>query len=329
MNNKPKILLVIDKPNWAYDHIANMIINGLNDKYDFYKEYQILKPKTWKSWIVYQFYRLQKIKHRRVSSDEYDLCIYFWWKSIDLLPNIRAKKYLVGIFTEGFPPGFSKELQGLTIEQFYSNFLSKVDGIICGNENIKNFYREFSLPVYYATCATNIELFQFNRKKRIGKKLKICWTGNPNRSFKGFYDYVEPAVKIAQKSYPDIELVTRFKGPIKSLPKFYEDVDLMVNASIGDAGPSFLLDAGACGVPSISTNVGFASELINNYENGLMVKRDVQEIANKIIEVYEDRVLLAKMSRNISSDVCKYWGYDSRIKYWERVFSKVLEYTYE
>ena len=37
--NKPNILLIADKPNWAYDHMANYIIEELGHKYNFYKIY--------------------------------------------------------------------------------------------------------------------------------------------------------------------------------------------------------------------------------------------------------------------------------------------------
>ena len=35
--SKPKILLVVDKPNWAYDQMANYIIQELSHKYRFSK----------------------------------------------------------------------------------------------------------------------------------------------------------------------------------------------------------------------------------------------------------------------------------------------------
>ena len=318
MKQKPKILLVIDKPNWAYDHIANMVIHELGEKYEFYKRYMILKPTSFKGWISYLYFRLKILKYQRVSYTGYDIVVYLWWKSIDLIPKIKAKFKLVGIYTEGFPPGLSTELNNLSVSEFISKYFRDADGIIAGNSNIYNFYHNYGLPIYYASCATDTNLFRFNRKKKQGSELSVCWTGNPNRNFKGFTEFLEPAVKIAQQTHPDIQLVTRFKGPIETLPEFYKGADIMINASIGDAGPCFLIDAGACGVPSISTDIGFASELINNYENGLIVNR-------KIVEVYENRSLLQKMSQNISIDVRRDWSQQARAKHWDKMFETVLK----
>lgn len=283
-----------------------------------------MPPKTWKAWIGYQIFKFQKLKHRKVSQSGYDLSVFFWWKSVDLVDVPNCKKSLVGIYTEGFPPGFATELQGLSIQEFINRYLSRTNGIVAGNVNIFNLYKDKGLPIYYATGATDTDLFQYNRETREGTGLKVCWTGNPNRNFKGFYDFVEPAVKLAQQKYPDIELITRFKGPMATLPEFYRGVDIMVNASIGDAGPGFLIDAGACGVPAISTDVGFASELIKDHENGLISERKIEAIAAKIIEVYEDRSLLQKMSQAIAKDVHAGWGHASRAVYWDKMFDQVL-----
>jgi len=321
---KPKILLVIDKPNWAYDQMANFIIKELTDKYDFYKDYQIIKPKNWKQQIYYFKFLFDKYKFRNVSNN-YDIVVYLWWKSPQLIKNIKAKKKLVGIYTEGFPPGNNKEVKGLNPQTFIDKYLKPFDGIIAGNKNIENFYSTFDSPVFYTTGSTDTKLFKYNKKKRDDNELRVCWSGNPHRNFKGFFDFVEPAVKLAQKQRPNIKLITRFSGPIETLPEFYSEVDVMVNASIGDAGPGFIIDAGGCGIPTISTDIGFASEIIKEKENGMIVERDIEKIAQKIIELYDNRELLEKMSQNIAKDIAKDWGHTSRAKYWDEMFQKVLE----
>lgn len=322
--SKPKILLVIDKPNWAYDQIAKFIINELNGKYDFYKEYQMMAPRTLKDKILHSKFLLQKHLNRKVS-DNYDLVVYLWWWSPQILKEIPSRKKLIGIFTEGFPPGYNKNVEKLEPQKFIDKYIKPVDGIIAGNKNIEILYKNFDLPVYYATGAVDTSLFKYNKKSRKDTQLRVCWTGNPGRNFKGFYDFVVPAIKLAQKQRSNIELVTRFSGSIQTLPEFYSQVDIMVNASVGDAGPFFITDAGACGIPTISTNSGFATEIIRDRVNGMIVERDIEKIADKLIEVYDDRELLESMSQNISKDINDEWGYKSRARYWDYIFSEILE----
>lgn len=321
---KPRILFMIDKPGWAYDQIADRLISVLGDKYDFYKDYQIIKPTTFKGFVYYLLFLARRSFYRRRFSGTYDVCVVLWWKSLDLVKMPPAKKTLVGIFTEGFPPGFAKELIGVNRSQFISRYLAAHDGVIAGNRNIFNFFSNSGLEVYYATSSTDTSIFNRSVSRRSYEGLRVCWTGNPNRAFKGFHDFVVPAVKLAQEKYPDITLTTKFSGPLHRLPQFYSTVDIMLNASIGDAGPGFILDAGACGVPTISTNTGFASELIIDGHNGYLVERSVTAMANMLIHVYENRSALEKMSRQIEADVVNEWSVQPRAVYWDQMFRTVL-----
>ncbi len=326
---KARILLVVDKPGWAYDQMANFIISELGDKYEFYKDYRIIQRLTFNprtNFYYLRFWLKRMLQRKIVRSAKYDIVCFLWWRSVKLFSNLNSSKRLVGVFTEGFPPGGNKEFEFLDPRNFLHSILDKPDGIVAGNKNIQGCYANLGIPVYYATGGVDINLFREKRRpSKRDETLNVCWTGNPNRSFKGFYEFVKPAVELAITQRSNIRLITRFEGPLETLPDFYSRVDVMINASDGDAGPGFLVDAGACGVPTISTNTGLASEIIRDYENGLLVDRNVESIAQKIVEICDNRALLEKMSENIYRDVHEHWGYSSRAKYWDEMFMKVLE----
>lgn len=331
MISKPKILLVIDRPNWAYDYIAKMLEKNLSNKYHFYKlisNYHVKREAmSFRYFITHPARLIKAACYERFSYRiRYDIVVYMWWYIPEYMKtgNIKGKYTLSGIFTELFPPGGTVDFEG-DINSFIKRYIDPSDGIIAGNMNILEMYKNHSLPVYYASGATDTDIFHYNRQKRIGNELRVCWTGNPNRNFKGFYDFIQPAVELAQIKYPDIKLITRFSGPLKTLPDFYKSADVMVNASVGDAGPGFIIDAGACGVPTISSNTGFASEIISDNVNGFIVDRSVESISNKIIELYENRVLLENASDKIARDVKFNWNQKSRSKYWDEVFQNILK----
>jgi glycosyltransferase involved in cell wall biosynthesis len=114
-------------------------------------------------------------------------------------------------------------------------------------------------------------------------------------------------------------------GPVHTLPSFYDDVDVILIASTGDAGPSCFLEAGACGVPSISTRIGFPAETIRDGENGMFVGRSIDEMAKAIIYLYNHRGLLKDMSEKIRHDVEMQWSYKERGKLWECLFEESLQ----
>ncbi|MGR5557316.1 glycosyltransferase [Vibrio fortis] len=327
--NKPKILLVADKPNWAYDHMANYIISELGNKYEFskiYAHYHKKKELRTTNYNIKQPARkLKALFYENYSAKiEYDIVVYLWWYIPEILDRkIKAKYELRGIFTESFPPGKTVDFNGDELD-FIKRYIEPADGIIAGNKNIYDFYSKLFPSVYYATGATDINLFKPIESMKKSEIFNVCWTGNPHRNFKGFFDYVEPAVKLAQEKRPNIRLITRQKGRLATLPKFYSDVDLMVNASVGDAGPGFIIDAGACGVPTLSTNKGFASEIIKDQHNGYIVERDIKKIADKIVEIYDNRELLSSVSENIAKDIKRDWGHRSRAQYWDNAFKDLL-----
>jgi glycosyltransferase involved in cell wall biosynthesis len=108
------------------------------------------------------------------------------------------------------------------------------------------------------------------------------------------------------------------------LPGFYRDVDVLLIASSADAGPSSFLEAGACGIPSISTRVGFPAEVIKDGENGLFVNRSVEEMVRALIYLYDHREHLGRMSEQIRLDIDINWGYQSRSRYWDLMFEASL-----
>ena len=102
-----------------------------------------------------------------------------------------------------------------------------------------------------------------------------------------------------------IKLKTQFSGSYDSILSFYKDVDLVVIASEADTGPSLFSDACLSDVPSVSTKIGFPKMVIQHEKNGLFVNRDIDEVKNAIIKLYDDRILLKKFSKTIKQDYLK------------------------
>ena len=60
----------------------------------------------------------------------------------------------------------------------------------------------------------------------------------------------------------------------KALNVWYNNVDMIVSASESEGGPMLLLEAGAVGLPVITTNVGLAREIIQHKKNGMIINHD-------------------------------------------------------
>lgn len=338
-SRRSKILMVADFPDWAYDHMAQFVISELGEKYDFYIDYLLFhwKEKPHKlrtrvrAWRNKKRNRARYFRRRRIlhSGEGYDLVFFMAWCYLWIGDfGIPAKGIIQGIYTDGFPPqgpvpGLEKEI---TIEEFVDKYLGMATSVVVGSRAIYDRYEPYVKNLYYATGAYDTDLFApVDRAEKDGVQFVVGWTGNPKRSFKGFYDFVVPAVEQAASLRPGISLKTRFSGPLSTLPRFYDDVDVVVLASVGDAGPSCFTEAGACGVPAISPRTGSPAEVIRHGENGLFVDRSVDSIARAIVYLYDHRDLVRYMAKNIRRDIVEQWGYKVRAKMWDRVFEESLQ----
>ena len=327
--------MVADQPNWAYDHMARFVIKELQSKYDFYIDYcsyHSLKKNHISQSLIRgryseQFRYLKFSFKRRVlpKTQAYDLvCFLGWYFPFAYDFQITGKRIIQGIFTDGFPPkGHGLKVDpGLSIEEFVRKYLGNSTTVICGSRLILDRYKSYVENVHYCTGAINTRRFKTPVRKHEG--FIVGWTGDPHRSFKGFYDFVVPAVEKAASLRPGISLKTRFKGPYRTLHTFYQDVDVLLIASTGDAGPSSFLEAGACGVPSLSTRIGFPAETIRDGENGMFVDRSVEDMSRAIIFLHDNRENLKSMSSNIRADIEKSWTPAARSGLWDLMFQESL-----
>lgn len=325
---KPTVLIIADFPNWAYAKIQDFIYDNLSNEYDIYKDFLIYNSikKTKRPLKRLKLYK-DKLKYQKIRKDKtYDIVLYLaFYFPEHMKINWKAKKVIKGIYTDGFPPENSN-FEG-SINEFKTRFFTNTDAVVGGCELITTFYKKIFDNTYYANGLNNEILFKRKspKKKNESNKFIVGWTGNPKREFKGLQSHIIPAVNIAKEKYPSIEFKTRFSGPYKTLPLFYEDVDVVIIASDRDAGPSLFTEASLMSVPSISNDIGLPHQLIKNNINGFIVEKDIEQIAKKIIQLYEDRELLYQFTQRIRKDYLGVFNKKEFTNKWRTVFKAVLE----
>ena len=339
---KKSILFIADKPDWAYHNIVKTWFADLKEEYDCYiafaqdyflrqKNYSVLKKMQntisgllnsenlrfriditrkfatpeYKTPPVYKIGTNQKI-HKTHFDFQIEMAYYFQY--VSALPFTADKKF-VGIYTDSFPhegPDFdirkNLKVSDYNRAEFYENYLKHYDAIIAGNTNLLNDYLPFTDKIIFANGIFRQN--EFIENTNVGKQngLTLGWTGTPDRPMKGFRSIIEPAVEKVQKTGRKIKLKTQFSGSYESLLRFYEDVDLVLIASEADTGPSLFAEAALSKVPAVSTKIGFPNMVIKDGVNGLFIKRDVDEMADAIIGLYDNREKLKLFSTRIKED---------------------------
>ena len=85
------------------------------------------------------------------------------------------------------------------------------------------------------------------------------------------------------------------------MPDYYAQIDVYVCASKEEGTPNPILEAMACGVPVISTDVGVVRQLFGDKQQEfILAERSVAELAKKIERLHHERNLLAEHSQENS-----------------------------
>ena len=106
-----------------------------------------------------------------------------------------------------------------------------------------------------------------------------------------------------------LEDSVHFEGRLErdAVVVLYGQADAMVNPTTVDNMPNSVLEAMACGLPVISTNVGGVPYLLTDGETGLLVPtRDPQALANAILRLFSDRALQQRLRSNALKEVERY-----------------------
>ena len=92
----------------------------------------------------------------------------------------------------------------------------------------------------------------------------------------------------------------KFTGPVnhEDIPLWLSASDILVLPSLSEGRPNVILEAFACEVPVVATNVGGVPELMINGETGYLVPaKNPMELSEKVNKLLEDRDLRIKMGK--------------------------------
>lgn len=301
---KPKILLVPNIANWAFDFEADQIIKHFSHKYDFTKIYHadfFMGPENY---------------------SKYDKIFVFFWPTLKyflkhLSPKEAKEKLMAGVFSYNSWEGHKKEAQKL---------FTKCRGVVVNDKNLAKIFKSKNYQTYYAPKWVDHRHFKPLSATKRSKKLIVGWAGNPDhngKNYKGFWNILLP---VCETNKDWIDLKTAMAGhdrvPYNKMPRFYNSLDVITCLSKAETGPNTLLEAGACGIPSISTQVGVAPELIKNGFNGWIIERNKGALEKVLKKAYREKNKLKIMGRKTRQKILKDWTCDKNIKIYDKIFSE-------
>ena len=165
-------------------------------------------------------------------------------------------------------------------------------------------------------------------------KLTIGWVGNSAWSaeiedFKGFNTILKPVVdELIEEGYPlkplyadrQIKMI-----PHEKMPEYYSKIDVCVCVSKMEGTPNPVLEAMACGVPIITTDVGIVNEALGNKQKRFILKeRNKDNLKSKILELLNNRGILKQLSEENLKSI-KQWDWKNITKEFKLFFDENLK----
>ncbi|WP_428908913.1 N-acetyl-alpha-D-glucosaminyl L-malate synthase BshA [Niallia sp. Krafla_26] len=149
-----------------------------------------------------------------------------------------------------------------------------------------------------------------------------------------------PAKLLLVGDGPDISLVSGlvdqldlhddvlFLGKQENLEELYSFSDLMLLLSEKESFGLVALEAMACGVPCIGTNIGGIPEVITDGENGFICELgDIDDIAAKSIQLLSNDTLHKRFSKNGIKVVCEKFKGEKIVQEYEDIYEQLTSYS--
>ncbi|WHZ02378.1 glycosyltransferase [Neobacillus sp. YX16] len=118
-----------------------------------------------------------------------------------------------------------------------------------------------------------------------------------------------------------------FKGeiPHHDIPKILNSFDIYCAPSIAESFGVAVLEASACGLPVIVTDVGGLPEVVREKETGFIVNaKDPKAIAEKLYQLVVDPDLRKRIGKNGEEFVRENFSWDKSVDVMEKVYKEIL-----
>jgi glycosyltransferase involved in cell wall biosynthesis len=281
-----KILLVADRPNWAYDILAKSI-----KKHSKYSNIDI------------DYVSEMRLDLGKYDFANYDVVFFFLWYDAMRhgikIPGFNFKKTCVGIHS--LSSWKNRKLNETTASQICNQFaasgyISEEIGSLLSLENGFLTPNGIDSDIFYPS-PLNLQ-----------DEIRFMWVGNPGSSHhglnKGYYSIIEPVFSEYKDKNVKLCLATP-ENPVQrdQIGNFYRDNHVLICSSLHEGGPLPVIESLACGRPVITTNVGVIPEVIVDGKNGLIFPRSRSGLRDCINKILANPNLLEELSENTVQSV--------------------------
>ena len=337
-SSKPLVAIVADTNGWAYSNIAIQLAKRLSHKFDFSVLY-IRQFENWRALYSHLF-----------CPQKYDLVHFLWRVSVcngDILkPRLFVPEDQIAAYKQGF---VNTVLTGSVYDHMFLEekettwrgpFLRYIlQALTVSSNRLLDIYShlpDYPTPDRVISDGVDINLFYPKNLERFqdpNRLLVVGWVGNSRwimedgMDRKGFCTIVQPAMEqlVAEGESLVLHAADRHERmiPLHAMVDYYASIDVLICSSLHEGTPNPVLEAMACGVPIISTDVGVIPDLFGTRQKKFIIQRSIESVKEALREIRHHPELLQALSEE-NLRAIQNWTRDEESRRWLLFFQEAL-----
>ena len=242
-SGKPRVLLLVDRPGWAFDTAARQFAYQLRREFHFQ--------------IAYVHHGDQ------LAIDDYDLVyVFFWGETYHRRFGCPPERVIKDVSSHRWED--DPRYGPCTPSEMVERHLNDAMTVTTTSLRIEDLIKSHHPRVYHTPKGFDPRRF-YPTRKRSGA-LTIGWAGNPQDPAKCLKEVLHPA---CEQRFCFVTAAGNV--PHNKMNRFYNNIDVIAVSSRHEGDPYPLIEAMATGCFPVCNDVGIAPELIRSGENGLIV----------------------------------------------------------
>ena len=359
---RPRIALVTDTDNWAFANISRQVKRYLSDRFEFEIIPLVTLAEIEKSrWFatnctgVFADGGAAALGMALVTTEHFDIVHVFWREFLTVIDTPLLEAYAKR-FGMAYPDFRQRFIEGkiLSISVYDHLFLDPKEiaqrakiftelataYYVC-SDRLRRIYE--SIPAYPPPSAVlpdgvDLSLFKpanLERFDTIGSRpVRIGWVGHSGwaatiEDFKGVNTILVPAIEELRAEGLALEMQFADRKerylPHSKMPDYYAGIDILVCTSKIEGTPNPVLEAMACGVPVITTDVGLVPEVFGDKQKAfVLVDRSIACLKDAIRRLVGEPALFRELSaENLTS--IEPWDWSRKAEGFANYFNHLLE----
>lgn len=207
---------------------------------------------------------------------------------------------------------------GVDIEKFKKNNIERSDTNF-NIGNIKKLEHKYGIEYLILGVKKLIEKLNDNNESVLADSIKLYIYGDGNQK--------EELERLIKNNNLCNSVFLMGKVPNTEVPKILNKLDVFCATSILNS-ESFgvaVVEAMACEVPVIATNVDGFLEVMKDNETGYIVeKKNVEQIADKLEVLLKNKELRIELGKNGRKRVLENYNWDQNVKYMKEIYLKMI-----